>query len=214
MALANQSLRLAGLGRYEEALTAVTEATNTYRALAAARPDAFTPNLALALANQSLWLAELGRYEEALAAVTEAVDIRRRLAAARPDVVWPRPGEGAGQPVSLAGGAGSVGGGAGAVTEATDTYRQLAVQHAVLVPGVAGSLVIQGLVRAQLGDFEGAVFAGREAVSIYTALMSADPDRYRDGHEQAIELLADYLKELGRTEREIAEELDRLKSGA
>ena len=82
------------------------------------------------------------------------------------------------------------------------------------MPDVAGSLTVQGLVRARLGDFEGAVSASREAVSIYTALVSADPNRYRDGHESAIELLAAYLKELGRTEREIAEELDRLKSGA
>ena len=165
MALNNQCSVLAELGRWEEALAAVTEAVTIRRELAAAHPDAFAPDLAMALTNQSGALANLGRHKEALAAVTEAVTIRRELAA----------------------------------------------QHAVFVPDVAGSLTVQGLVRARLGDFEGAVSASREAVSIYTALVPADPNRYRDGYEQAIEsieLLAACLKELGRTEREIAEELE------
>src|SRR6267378_7782297 len=45
--LNNLALRLRDLGRREEALTAAEEAVRHYRALAAARPDAFTPNLAL-----------------------------------------------------------------------------------------------------------------------------------------------------------------------
>src|SRR6185503_10928849 len=91
-----------------------------------------------------------------------------------------------------------------------DMFRRLAAQRAVLVPDVARSLVLQGLRRAGLGDFEGAVSADREAVSVYTGLISADPDHYRDGYEQAIQSLVAHLNGLGRTEREIADELDRL----
>ena len=87
--LVNLSTRLSGLGRREEALAAIEEVTGLYRQLAAARPDAFLPNLALSLNNQAVRLADLGRPEEALAAIEEAVAIRRQLAAARPGVFLP-----------------------------------------------------------------------------------------------------------------------------
>jgi tetratricopeptide (TPR) repeat protein len=56
-----------------------------HRALAAARPDAFTPDLALSLNNFANRLSDLGRREEALTAAEEAVRLYRALAAARPD---------------------------------------------------------------------------------------------------------------------------------
>jgi tetratricopeptide (TPR) repeat protein len=59
------------------------------RALAAARPDAFTPDLAMSLNNLAAGLSELGRREEALAAAQEAADLYRALAAARPDAFLP-----------------------------------------------------------------------------------------------------------------------------
>ena len=46
MSLNNLSNRLADLGRREEALAAIQEAAGIYRELAAARPDAFRPDLA------------------------------------------------------------------------------------------------------------------------------------------------------------------------
>ncbi len=83
--LNNLSKVLAGLGRREEALAASGEAVGIYRELAAARPDAFRPDLAGSLNNLAIWLAGLGRPEEALAAIQEAVTIRRELAARWPD---------------------------------------------------------------------------------------------------------------------------------
>ena len=71
--LNNLSTALAELGRREEALAAIDEAVSLYRRLAAARPDAFTPDLARSLNNLSIRLADLGRREEALAAIDEAV---------------------------------------------------------------------------------------------------------------------------------------------
>ena len=85
MSLNNLSLRLADLGRREDALAAIQEAVTIYRELAAARPDAFRPDLATSLNNLSLRLADLGRREDALAAIEEAVTIRRELAARWPD---------------------------------------------------------------------------------------------------------------------------------
>ena len=66
MSLNNQSNRLSGLGRREEALAAIEEAVAAYRELARGRPDAFLPDLAMSLNNQSNRLSGLGRREEAL----------------------------------------------------------------------------------------------------------------------------------------------------
>ena len=63
---------LSELGRREEALAAAEEAADLYRALAAARPEAFTPYLATSLNTLANRLSELGRREEALAAAQEA----------------------------------------------------------------------------------------------------------------------------------------------
>ncbi len=80
---------LSELGRREDALAAAEEATGIYRRLAAERPDAFLPDLAMSLNNLGGRLSELGRREDALAAAEEAVEIRRRLAAERPDAFLP-----------------------------------------------------------------------------------------------------------------------------
>jgi tetratricopeptide (TPR) repeat protein len=88
-ALVEQSGRLSELGRREDALTAIDEAVGAYREFAAARPDAFLPNLAMSLNNQSGRLSELGRREDALTAIDEAVGAYRELAAARPDAFLP-----------------------------------------------------------------------------------------------------------------------------
>ncbi len=87
--LNNLSVRLADLGRREAALQAIEEAVTIRRSLAAARPDAFLPDLAASLNNLSNRLSDLGRREAALQAIEEAVTIRRSLAAARPDAFLP-----------------------------------------------------------------------------------------------------------------------------
>ena len=63
------------------------------RALAAARPDAFQPDLAQSLNNLSVRLSALGRREAALAAVEEAVAASTRRS--------PRPGPTLSGPISL-----------------------------------------------------------------------------------------------------------------
>ena len=68
------------------AQAASREAADTYPELAAARPDAFRPDLATALINLATDLAALGRREVALAAIQEAATIRRELATRWPDI--------------------------------------------------------------------------------------------------------------------------------
>lgn len=77
LALNTLSNGLSGVGRREEALTAIEEAVAIRRPLADARPDAFLPNLAGSLNNLSNQLSELGRQKEALAASNEAIAIQR-----------------------------------------------------------------------------------------------------------------------------------------
>lgn len=81
------SLTARDLGRPE---AAAEEAVAIRRELAAARPDAFRPDLAMAPSNQSNHLSDLGRREEALAAAEEAAATYRDLAAARPYVFGDR----------------------------------------------------------------------------------------------------------------------------
>ena len=83
------AVRLASLGRREDALAAVEEAVSIRRELATARPDAFRPGLATSLTSLSDQLRELGREEDALTASEEAVSIHRELAAARPGAFRP-----------------------------------------------------------------------------------------------------------------------------
>ena len=75
--LNNLSVRLAELGRLDEALVLMQEAVSHYRALTRESRKAFLPDLALSLSNLSEILAELGRPEEAKAVAQEAVSLGR-----------------------------------------------------------------------------------------------------------------------------------------
>src|SRR5277367_6494252 len=89
ISLTNESGHLADLGRREEALAAIEQATGIYRQLAEASPDTFLPHFAASLNNQSRRLADLGRREEALAAIEQATGIYRQLAETSPDKFVP-----------------------------------------------------------------------------------------------------------------------------
>jgi len=87
--LTSLSNSLGDIGEREKALAAIEETVALYRELAAARPDAFRPDLARSLRNQSAYLSHLGQRQESLAAAEEAVALYRELAAARPDAFRP-----------------------------------------------------------------------------------------------------------------------------
>ncbi|MCX5646899.1 MAG: tetratricopeptide repeat protein [Phycisphaerae bacterium] len=83
-ALPEHSLALA-----PKALDLYQKLVEMHEKLAAARPEAFLPDLAMSLNNLANRLSELGRREEALAAGQRAVEIREKLAAARPEAFLP-----------------------------------------------------------------------------------------------------------------------------
>ncbi|MGW2811568.1 tetratricopeptide repeat protein, partial [Streptomyces sp. NPDC001450] len=73
--LNNLGVRLAGVGRRQEALAPAEEAVGIYRVLAEADRDAYLPDLAGVLNNLGVRLGEVGRRQEALAPAEEAVGI-------------------------------------------------------------------------------------------------------------------------------------------
>ena len=75
---------LANIGRHDEALKAVREATSLYRTLVEHNPAAHTPDLASSLNNLANHLNNNGQQREALTTAQEAVTIRRKLAEHNP----------------------------------------------------------------------------------------------------------------------------------
>jgi len=58
-----------------------------------------------------------------------------------------------------------------------------------------------------MDDFDAALSADREAVSLYVVLLPLDPVRYRESLEQAVKNLVIDLRDVGYSEQEIADEL-------
>ena len=67
-----------------------------------------------------------------------------------------------------------------------------------------------GIRRGEREEFDAAVFSDREAMAIYGALCRLDSEPYRDSLAQTVENLVIDLRDLGRGEQEIADELDSL----
>jgi Tetratricopeptide repeat len=195
------SNRLSELGRREDALAAIDEAVTACRQLAAARPDAFLPDLAGSLNNQSNRLSGLGRREDALAAIDEAVTAYRQLAAARPDAFLPDlAGSLTNQSVFLSG-LGRREDALTAINEAVTTYRQLAAARPdAFLPDLAASLNNQSLFLSGLGRREDALTAIDEAVSIRRQLAAARPDAFLPDLATSLTNQSGCLSGLGRRE--------------
>ncbi len=77
----NLAVRLHNAGLHQQALTAISTATQTWQQLTATNRDAYLPGLAMSLSNRANLLAETGRRDEAVPVSEEAVRLRRELAA-------------------------------------------------------------------------------------------------------------------------------------
>jgi len=203
--LNNLAVRLAGLGRQEEALAAGQEAVGTYRELAAASPDAFRPDLAASLTNLAAVLAGLGRREEALAAIQEAITIRRELAAARPDAFAPDLALSLNTLANRLGDVGRQEEALAAIQEAAGTYRELAAARPdAFAPDLALSLNNLSGQLADVGRREEALAAGQEAAGTYRELAAARPDAFAPDLARSLANLAGRLADVGRREEALA----------
>ncbi|MEU6739797.1 tetratricopeptide repeat protein [Streptosporangium sandarakinum] len=201
MSLSNLSVRLAALGRREEALEPATEAARICRRLARTHPDAFLPDLAVISNNLSNRLAELGRREEALEAITEAVTIRRRLAGARPDTFLPDLALSLNNLSIRLADLGRREEALEAVTEAVQIHRDLAgARPDALLFDFSTSLNNLSNRLADLGRREEALEAIAEAVTIRRHLAGARPDTFLPDLAGSLNNLSNQLADLGRHE--------------
>jgi len=200
-----QSIGLAAL-----AATLASQAVGHYRQLAAARPDAFFPDLAMAVANLSVRLSELGRREDALTAAEEAVLLCRQLTAARPDAFTP---DLAGAVNNLARALSELGrreDALAAAEEAVALFRQLAAARPdAFTRNLAAALVTSGACLTKLSRLGDALAADQEAVDLYRSLQAAHPDVFGNIQMDALRNLVTALRSLNldeeaeRVEREL-----------
>jgi tetratricopeptide (TPR) repeat protein len=203
--LNNQSLRLADLERWEEALAAIEQAVAIRIQLAEARPDAFLPDLAMSLDAQSNALAGLGRRDAALAAIEEAVDIRRRLAQARPDAFLPDLAASLNDQSNRLAQMGRQEEALAAIEEASAAYRRLAqARPEVFLRNLAASLDTQSGILAGLERQEEALAVIADAVSISRQLADADVDASLPNLAVSLSNHARCLAGLGRGEEALA----------
>ncbi len=197
----NFANRLRYLGRREDALATAEEAVRHYRALAGARPDAFTPDLAMSLNNFAAMLSDLGRREDALAAAEEAVRHYRAVAETRPDAFTPDLAASLNNLAAMLSDLGRREGTLAAGEEAVRLYRALAeARPDAFTPDLALSLNNLANRLGALGRREDALAAAEEAVRLYRALAKARPDAIAPYLAASLITFANSLSALGRRE--------------
>jgi tetratricopeptide (TPR) repeat protein len=97
-----------------------------------------------------------------------------------------------------------------AIEEAVDIYRVPAVAQPMFRENLAKALTSQGILLTDLAQHDAALTADRETVSIYLELATDNPERYREDLEQAVNNQSRDLRNLGRSEQEISEQLNQL----
>ncbi|MFC8079534.1 SAV_2336 N-terminal domain-related protein [Streptomyces sp. NPDC057307] len=197
--LKHLSNQLSNLGRWDEALDAMSEAVELYRELALQYPTAGRPDLARGLNNLSVRLGDVGRWEESLAAITEAVQDFRALAVEDPQYYRAGLGTALNNFSNRLSDLGLHGKALDVITEAVGLYRELAVTDAY------HSEVARGLnnLSNRLGDVgrhEEGLAAITEAVQLYRELALQYPDAYRPALASCLTNLAVRLGALGRPE--------------
>lgn len=203
--LHNLSARFIELGRWEESLTAITEAVGLYRTLADTQPDAFRSKLADGLINLAGALSKQGLGAEGLAASREAVSLYRTLADAQPDEFR----------LGLADALNSLARNLEdldrreealeTITEAVGIHRAVAESWPdTVVPNRATSLDILARLLGELGRHDEAIAASTEAIEIRRTLAAALPDLFRRDLATSLNTLSGLLVKQGRREESLA----------
>lgn len=190
---------LTDVGRREDALEAVMEAVQLYRALVEAGHDDLLFNLGGSLNNYSNILFDLGRTEEALVASTEAVQICRRLVEAGEDdrlsQFAPILSNHARQLADLDRRAEIL----ALTTEVVQKLRRLAEGRPdAFLPDFANSLNLLANQFADLGRWEEALAAATEVVQIYRRLATSRPAAFLPDLAGSLHNLAMALAKLNR----------------
>ena len=198
LSLNNLSNRLSDIGRWEDALSAIDEATGMCRTLDNSDSDIFGGSLAMCLNNRALHLSRLGNLEEALAANQEATDIYRGLTVAYP-AYHPDLAMSLNNLSNRLADLGSRVEGLAAAEEATRVYRKLSV----MIPDpyraeLAGSLSTLSSRLSETKRHKEAFNAMEEATRIYRDLTAARSDAYCAHLAMSINNLSNRLSALKR----------------
>ncbi|KAF7967177.1 hypothetical protein HWV62_35630 [Athelia sp. TMB] len=203
--LSNLSVRLADLGRHEEALAANQEVMGLRRALAAERPAAFNAALAQSLNNLSVDLSDHGRHEEALAAIQESVGLRRALAAERPEAFNAALAESLNNLSNRLSAHGQHEEALAAIQEAVGLHRALAAERpAAFNADLAQSLNNLSLRLSDHGRHEEALAAIQEAVKLHRALAAERPAAFNAVLAESLNNLCAELSDHGRHDEALA----------
>ncbi|WP_314157702.1 tetratricopeptide repeat protein [Actinomyces oris] len=185
---------LANIGRHDEALKAVREATKLYRTLAEHNPGTYTPNLASSLNNLAGSQAENGQPHDALQTVHEATNLYRTLAKHNPAAYTPdlamclinlaiRLADNGQQREALQ-----------TAQEATNLYRTLAEHNpAAHTPNLAASLNNLANRQAENGQQREALQTAQEAVTIRRNLVEHNPAAHTPDLASSLNNLAIHL---------------------
>ncbi|MEE1821571.1 tetratricopeptide repeat protein [Streptomyces sp. BE20] len=199
MTLNNLSVRLAEVGRRDEGLTAIEEATDHYRTLATADPGAHLTNLAMALNNLSVELGGAGRLDAGLAAIEEATDHYRTLVAADPGAHLPDLAMALTNLSVRLADVGRLDEGLAAAAEATAHYRTLeAADPGAHLPDLAKALNNLSARLGAVGRRNEGLAAAAEATAIRRTLVATNPDAHLPDLAKSLTNLSVGLGDVGR----------------
>jgi nucleoside phosphorylase/tetratricopeptide (TPR) repeat protein len=192
-------VRQSAMRQREAALVSIQKSVAVDRALAAARPDSFLPDLAMSLGNLGIIQSELGQREAALASTEESVAISRPLAAVRPEAFLSHLAAGLNNLGNRQRDLGQREPAVISTQEAVGICRAIAaVRPEAFLPDLAMSLITLGTMQRELGQREFALASNQEAADIYRALVSVRPDSFLPD-------LAGSLHNLGAAQRELGQ---------
>ena len=198
---------LSDLGRREEALAAAQEAVEIYRRLAAERPDAFLPDLAMSLNNLG---EQAERPRPARGGARGRARRRSRSAAAsppqRPDAFLPDLARSLNNLGNVLSDLGRREDALAAAQEAVEIYRRLAAERPdAFRPDLAGSLNNLAQLLSDLGRREEALAAAQEAVELCRApRRRSGPTPSGPIWRRRSTISANMLSDLGRREEALA----------
>ncbi|WP_327000433.1 tetratricopeptide repeat protein [Dactylosporangium sp. NBC_01737] len=195
----NLSLRLAGAGDLDAALTAAQRSADLYRSLPRDDADlAAHVTLARALSNHAGCLQAVGRNEDALATMTEVMAIHARFIGELPSIL-PDVAHAVSRLAIVLHLAGRRTEGIEAADQAAAAYRELARHH----PGsfdheLATVLYNLGIHRSELGQHVEALQTTEEATALYERLAGTDPAQFMVLYAESLSNLAIHRAGVGR----------------
>ena len=189
---------LANIGRHDEALKAVREATKLYRALAEHNPGTYTSNLASSLNNLAGSQAENGQPHDALQTVHEATNLYRTLAEHNPAAYTPDLASSLNNLAAYLDGNGQPHKALQTAQEAVTIRRKLAKHNpAAYTPNLAKSLNNLANRQAEHGRLDEAFQTAQEATNLYRELVRAHFRTFSSRFANALETYKNILERSG-----------------